>query len=987
MALACAVLALLAGGCAREEAPAPGESPKAAAVAAPATAPPVDPEQAALEKELAEAEQEVERWRKAGDSEKEIEALLVVGRVRIKMNQEDEAIATFERVLSRSDATGYRMGAVVALRNLGFIFRNKKPEEARKYLEEALHRAEPIGDPALDAELLHLVGISFNSEAKYSNALTIWKKALHRAEVARDDNLAADIWNGMGVVYTYFGESKKALEHFEKALTLARRSKNEGAEAAILTGIGVLHRRRGELERARQSFLDALAINDRNGEKGGAANVLNQLGGVYVDLGEKDEAFTQYRKALAIHQSVGSDDGVAWALFNIGQVYLTDKKPREALEKFAAAREPSRKGEQPRTLAAVLHGIGVAQLELEQTEEAVRTLEEALPLRRQAGNRLSVASTLLGIGRAYQKRGALDRAISSMEDALELARETQGSFIQAAVLFELAKLDRDRGRLQAALDRIEKAIEILESVRSDLPGDRLKSSFFASKRSYYDLYIDILMRLDRRAPGRGYKEAALGASERARARSLLDLLAEDRHEVTQGISPDLRRQEMEIAARLSQVQGELIDALSKQTPEEERVGALAEQLKLAEDERQELERTIRANHRRYAEVRYPSSLDLQGTQAFLDPDWALLEYSLSEEGSYLFLVTRDGLEVHPLPRSGEIASHVARVGSGVASPGRLGGYIRSARWLYEELVAPVRPRLEGKRILLIAADGPLHFLSFEALLTADVPGNDPAGFPYLLRDFALGYVPSASVLPLLTEAGTRESAKAAKELVAFADPVYGPGSPGVAESGVPTRGALGERPALRGLSRLSRLRGSGVEVQRIAALYRPDDVTIYAGEGANERNVKRNPLVETAKRLHFAAHGVLNPERPALSGLRLSQIQGDDGLLQVYEIFNLKLDAELVVLSACESGLGKEVAGEGLVGVTRAFLYAGAPSVVVSLWRVRDDTAPDLMLDFYKGLDQLGKAEALQAAKLAMIRAGRHSHPYYWAPFILVGRP
>ncbi|RPH55509.1 CHAT domain-containing protein, partial [bacterium] len=428
------------------------------------------------------------------------------------------------------------------------------------------------------------------------------------------------------------------------------------------------------------------------------------------------------------------------------------------------------------------------------------------------------------------------------------------------------------------------------------------------------------------------------------------------------------------------------EALSKQSPEEERVDALAERLKRAEDARQELERTIRANHRRYAEVRYPPPLDLQGIQASLDPDWVLLEYSLSEEGSYLFLVTRDGLEVHPLPRTREIASHMERVRAGVASPGRLGGYVRSARWLYEELVAPVRPRLDGKQILLIAADGPLHFLSFEALLTADVQGSDPAGFPYLLRDFALGYVPSASVLPLLSAAKTRES-KAAKQLVAFADPVYGSGSSGVADSGALTRGAVGERPALQGLSRLRRLRGSGLEVERIAGLYRPDDVMIYMGEDANERHIKRNALVETARRLHFAAHGVLNAERPALSGLRLSKSEGDDGLLQVYEIFNLKLEAELVVLSACESGLGREVTGEGLVGVTRAFLYAGAPSVVVSLWRVRDDTAPDLMLDFYQGLNQLGKAEALRQAKLTMIGAGRHSHPYYWAPFVLVGKP
>lgn len=452
---------------------------------------------------------------------------------------------------------------------------------------------------------------------------------------------------------------------------------------------------------------------------------------------------------------------------------------------------------------------------------------------------------------------------------------------------------------------------------------------------------------------------------------------------------------MDINASLSQIQGELMDELSrKKDLDQEKIAYLHTRLEEVESEREDLESRVRSAYPRYAGVRYASPLGLAEIRKRLDEDSALLEYSLGEEASYLFVVTREGMTVHRLPATSRIAEKVQAVRDGVEKSGRraVSTYTRAARQLHDELIAPARPSLAGKRRLLISPDGPLHFLSFEVLLTEDDRGSEFADLPYLLRDFSMSYIPSASVLSWLADSSPAPTAarEPVKRFLAFADPIYDPEEDKTA--GQPSSGERPEPVSLvvqeRGLGPMPRLPGTALEVKAIAGLYPAAEVQLYERGQANEENVKINPLVETARRIHFATHGVLNKRRPELSGLRLTRSSADDGLLQVHEIFDLSLQAELVVLSACDTGSGKEVSGEGLMGMTRAFLYAGASSVVVSLWEVADAQAPDLMLSFYGGLDLTGdKAESLREAKLTMIRGRSYSRPYYWAPFILVGKP
>lgn len=941
---------------------------------------------------LDKANESLSLWKQIQDPAGEIKAFLELADIHNKNNDRVAMRTPLEDALSLSLAIHDPLGEAKALwRQAAFV--DLGPERQAK-LDRALEISRQLGETGEQAQILYETGFFEFSQGDFPKALISFQEALGLAQSAARHRLEPDIWNGIGAIYAGRGESGEALKCYERALDLVRQEGEPGTEAAILTSIGSLLRRRGELQKALQQLSTALDLNERDKDLVNQAKVLLHLGGVHRDLGDTDQALKYYEKALGLFRSVHDRSWEGTTLFQIGQVYLAREEWQSALQDFEQAKIIAGENGHTARQAAALHGIGVVRLNLGQTKEAIQSLAEALPLRQKAGDRPGEASTLRELGEAYRKQGDVERAVSLMQQALRIAREAEASFLQAATLLGLARIERDRGNLTEALTEIQESIKILESVRSNLTVDRLRSSFFASRRSYYDFYVDLLMRLDRRFPGQGYEAQALEASERARARSLLDLLAQGRLDLTRGIPPDLKQREVDVTARLSQIQIELMDELSKKQPDEDKVSDLHAQLDEVESERQELEWKIHSEYPRYYEARYPSILGLAEIQKRLDKDSVLLEYSLGEDGSYLFVVTRESLEVHPLQDAKRLGEEVWTIRKALEESGRrsFSSYVRTAYRLYQELIAPARAGLSQKRYLLISPDGPLHFLAFEALLTEPEDGRAAADLPYLLRDVSVSYIPSASVLSWLSapQSAAIEGSEPSKQFVAFADPVYGPEeSQPPAEK--PVQGLelrSGSPTQERGLGPVPRLAGTAREVAKIATLYPSADVELYEGGQATEENVKGNPIVENARRLHFATHGVLNERRPELSGLRLTRTTTDDGILQVHEIYSLNLKAELVVLSACDTGSGKEVVGEGLVGMTRAFLYAGAPSIVVSLWQVTDAQAPDFMLRFYNGLNQTrNKAEALREAKLEMIRGREWAKPYYWAPFILVGKP
>ncbi len=482
--------------------------------------------------------------------------------------------------------------------------------------------------------------------------------------------------------------------------------------------------------------------------------------------------------------------------------------------------------------------------------------------------------------------------------------------------------------------------------------------------------------------GSGLAAAALAASEGARARGLVELLAEAGIEVRSGIAPELERRQAEIGRRLTGIQRRLLRELAAGERDETLVAALRQRLAAARGERRQLAGEIRRRHPRYADVHYPRPLELSGIRSFLDGDTALLEYALGEERSFLFVVTREAFVAHELAPAAEIAGLVEQFRTAARQPGRRlqGRLNRVSRRLHELLMAPAAGSLEGVEKLLIIPDRELFYLPFEALLA-------PSG-ETLHR--AVAYAPSATVLSSLSRSASPPAAAgggSGKRFVGFAQPLdpargWGPAeTPAVVTRGAPEPFQRWSWPPLP---------GAADEVRAVARLYPENEAVVYVGADAGEETLKGNPVVAQARVLHFAVHAIVDDREPAYSSLLLGSAAGagEDGLLQVHEIFNLRLDAELVVLSACDTGLGKRLRGEGILGLSRAFFYAGATAMVVSLWPVADAASGELMQSFYRYLTGgMDRAEALRAAKRELRAEGRYGHPFYWAPFILVGPP
>lgn len=949
---------------------------------------------------LALLEEALTLWQASGDPKMEVDTLTRIGAVRRALGETQAAISLYERALKIAVSAADREGEAHTRNNMAVAYgRLGEEQKAFELYQEALRLWEALGDQKEAGTTLYNLGVLQLQRGETDSALTSLNKALELRRGAGEQDTAL-ILTGIARVQIEKGDPESALSLLQQALEISRRLGDRHNEANVLQHTATVYLRRGELQKALEMYTEALDLSRIVGERAMEGQILSNLGATSLYLGDQDKALEYYTEALLIHQDMKNRTWEVYARWDIGWIHELRGQPEVALGYFSQALQISRDIDNPATQALALHGMGRVELALNRPREAVQNLSDALALYRKAENALGEINALLELGRSWQALGNVDEAAARFQEALALSRRRQTLITEAVCQSAVARLERSRGNLQAAAQAIEEALRIIESVRPKVAGQRLRASFFASRRDYFDFYVDLQMQMEAAEPGRGHLAAALAASERARARALLDLLAEGRIDVRQGIASELKQRETEIAQRITWLQSRLIDDLSGRRTGASKPSDLESELSRSEEERERLEWQIRREHPRYAAVSHPPPLQLERIQQLLDERTALLEYSVGQEGSFLFVVTRGGLAGFPLPPGPHLAREVETLRRTLASPGRrlYGTYLETARGLYETLIGPAEALLRDKPRLILAPDGPLLLLSFEALLTSGAPAGSPgyAALPYLILERSITYVPSASVLAELGEARMPAARpEGAKIFLGFGAPDYGASGAGP-EAGpekgapAPAEGALTQALRDAGLPHPRPLPESEREVEAIASLYPADRVELYLGARASEENVEENAYLKDAWRIHFAVHGFTNEKQPELSGLVLS-LDGDpkqDGLLQVYEIFNLQLNADLVVLSACDTGLGQNVSGEGLVGVTRALLYAGAASVVVSLWQVADTSTSSLMARFYQYLgEDDDKAEALRRSKLEMIRGGRFDHPYFWAPFVLIGQP
>jgi CHAT domain-containing protein/tetratricopeptide (TPR) repeat protein len=854
-------------------------------------------------------------------------------------------------------------------------------------LTEALKLWQEAGDQREEAHALFNIGYAEFASSQYEQARVHYEQALSIWRSLDERENEGNTLQMLGRVYTSSGDWDKADEYLSRAVELQRAIRNKEGELSALKILGMHQRGTEDYEQALETFGSYLSLSRAVGNPTNEATSLAELGLTYWWIGDYQKAVDFYHQALSLWRGLGNRAGEHGTLEYLGLTYYAMGEYQKALEYYSQALPFSRARGHRSLEADTLMGIASVYAGLNDHQKALQTMNEALGMYRQVGNRWGVPYALRNIAGVHIALKDPSRALTYFTEALPLDRALRDQTAEAKGRAGIALAYRDLGELNKARTNIEESLDIIERLRSRLQNQDLRASFFASKLTYYQFYIDLLMRLDEQKRGAGFDVAALQASERARSRSLLDLLAEARVNVTQDISPILKQRERDNQTQISLVNSRLIQALGHDPPNPQLVAQLSKETSRNEDLRAQLVAEIRKAHPKYAELKYPTPLKLEAIQALLDDDTAFLEYSLGEHRSFLFVVSKQGLRSYTLPPANEINRLVEEVRSAVARPGRreFGRFVSAALKLYEVLVAPAGNSLNDKKKLLIAPDAALYYLPFEALLVAP-PQSPSTEMAYLLKRWGVSYVPSASVLAnLRQDQGERKVRRT--EFLAFADPIYfQQQQPSDNQLAQVMRSIFDEEGKLS----LLPLKDSHREVAAIAKFYQPHQTALYFGAAAKEESVKSNQYLADARRIHFATHGLISERMPHHSGLVLTLDEDlrEDGLLQVYEIFNLKLNADLVVLSACRTGLGKEVRGEGVIGLTRAFLYAGASSLTVSLWQVGDQSTSDLMINFYAQLNAgNSKTEALRQAKLQMIGKKRYIHPFYWAPFVLIGEP
>jgi len=957
------------------------------------------------EEELHEA---IDGWKALGERRREAWTWQMLGGLSEDRQDYRQAAESYERALALWRGLDDPSGLAPTLDRLGLAHsRLGDNPQALGELQEAFALRQRLGRRDREAETRNHLCLVLQRLGRFHAAGECYEKALALARELRDTELEAILLNNLGGIYQNLGEPAKTLEYFQQSLDLRRALGDELGEGIALNNLGFYHLGLGEAEEGLLDDSRALAIFERLDNRYWQARTLNNIGFAYLGLGDPDRGLAYLLRALPLRREVGDRSGEAVTLRNLGRAFSAQGNTLRALAFFGKALDLSRAIGDPRGVTTARRLLGELQLSRHEPGAAQKDLELALASLREMGHRREEAEVLDLLSRAALDLGDSVRARELALQARELHLLVRDPLGEIASLTALARAERRLGRAEAVANHLDAALERLETLHGRLGDPDQSALFLATQRGVFDLDVDFLMERHRRAPRSGYDEEALAASERARSQSLLALLERAGASLGPVADPALRERLRDAERRASAKTRRQLRVLGEEHTAQ---GAEASTQELYEalTDLDNVRTEIRRSNPRFAELSQPPSLGAGAIRGLLDEESVLLEYFLGDERSVLWWVTPTSVTSYELPPRAAIEELARRLHA------ELGAIQARTRKTQEDLDAlgrvllgPVADRLGDQR-LVIVADGALHLVPFAALTL-------PRGREPVLTRHEVVYVPSASVLaaqrhgaspwPLSNGAGPR-SPGPPKTVAVFADPIFDQDDPRIekATMGTATKtttktgpgespGTLAARdgetvsPALPALDRLPFTRR---EAGAIAGVV-PADRRLVALDGTATRARVVDGELSDYRILHFATHGVINDRIPELSGLMLSQLDAQgralDGFVGLRDITGLELRADLVVLSGCRTALGKEVRGEGLIGLTRGFMVAGAPRVVASLWQVRDQATAELMERFYRGMlsEHLAPATALRAAQLALRGERRYRDPFFWAAFTFQG--
>jgi CHAT domain-containing protein/Tfp pilus assembly protein PilF len=967
------------------------------------------------------------RWREGAAEAEKLQSnitaawlLFQSASVQVSGSQSAEADASYQQAIHLSAEAGPQTESWLLREWANSLLKRGNLENAEKYAREALTRSQDANELGTASSLKIIGSVSFyrwqldEAEANYKSALTIIDA------IAPESMDAGIILGYLGNVAFRRGELKKAEDLFRQGLAIVKNFPPEGVEmTSALNGLSVVSAQRGDLALAESSMQKVIAILQRFAPNGADfATSISNLGLFYLQRGDLAQADHYLRQGLALREKAAPGSfAVAQSLTNLGETALErgdwteaekDDEQALAIRQKLAPVSPS--------LAGDLNNLGLVALKRGDFARAKDYLQRALAIQEKfMPESLEHSASLQNLGDLAQREGDLDKAEDYYRRSLAIREKVApDTTVHAENLAALASVIKKKGDLSAAQQLFEKGLNVLEAQIARVGGTaETRSGYRARHLKSYQDYVDLLM-LNHQP------ELAFHVVERSRAQSLLEMLSEAHADVHAGVDPDLLRQERSLRDHIAALSNWKIKMLVDKRPGTN-LEPIREELDELVTQYRELEGQIRTSSPAYAALTHPQPVTVAEVQhQLLDQDTLLLEYSLGEERSYVWTISQTQVASHELAKRSEIEDAAQRLYrlltarnqelAGETRPQREARLAQSekaygsvAAELSRLVLGPLTGELQHKR-LLVVSDGALQYIPFALLPEARSADGSPAGTP-LVAEHEIVNLPSASVFAVLRNDAPQS--KHPKMLAVLADPVFSKDDARVrARAGrvqktqrvaaaspsgdVLTRAAADLAFPLEGGSYLPRLPFTQREARAIVTTVPAGQAMVMLGFDANREHATSRELANY-RVVHFATHGLLDNSHPELSGLVFSLLdrngKAQNGFVEMQDIYNLNLPVDLVVLSACETGLGMNIRGEGLVGLTRGFMYAGASRVLASLWSVDDVATSELMRKFYDAMfrEHMPPSAALRKAKLEMLQEERWRSPYYWAAFVLQG--
>jgi CHAT domain-containing protein len=878
-----------------------------------------------------------------------------------------------------------RLAAVLAAAEGEELRRSSVPSDwpaARERYQAALAVWERLGDRYRQADLQARLGrLERDRLDNPRQALAAYERARLLFTQLGAGRRAALTVAALGKTSMLLGRPENALAYQRQALALFSALGDRREQAVADNEIAFLCELRGDWQGALEGYGRSLQLWNTVDDRAGRATTLHNRGLLYTSLGEYRLALDDFEQARRL--LVGRPRELAATLSAMGNTHTAAGEPAEAMALLREALALRVATGDAHGKAVTQSALGLALRKAGHRSEAVEWHRQALAAFADLGDPDEIARAQVNLGASLREAGQLRAAASLLDVGVSGARLAADAEALTAGLLALSETMDDLGQPLAALPLLRQALQSVEALRRSSPGPTLRSAFLATKQDLYAFGVELLMELDRQYPAHGFRSEALDVSERAKARSFLDELGATGAPAGKGVPFGLLAEQRRLAAAV-RLTDSLLRRARADEPSTESPSVLARHLRSLLRELDlattKVQAISPANNNALAGAEPLSTRSVQ--RKVLDAGTLLLHYKLGAKRSYLWAVTPTSLDAFVLPPRQVLEPLIRRAQLLLAEPEN--SLYRpqielTLKRLSAALLGPAEALLGNKR-LLIVGDGALQLLPFAAL------PREPGALRTapLVTAHEIVTLPSVSALALLTSQHAGRT-PAPKPLAIVADPVFSADDPRVHAPGSRSP-AAGQAPFQT--TPFGRLRHTREEAEAIAALAPYRDV-LMALDFAASRDLVLSGTLGEYRILHFATHGEINSDHAELSHLVLSLVDREghpeDGLLYAQEVYGLRLPADLVVLSGCETALGKEIRGEGLVGLPQAFLHAGAAQVVASLWKVDDRATAELFKSFYRYLlaEHKSPSKALQDAQIERWR--REPRSYQWAAFISVG--